>query len=47
MKTAYLSAWPTVNNTQPMVANSIIRIKPQGHAITGTAQINHLAQSSK
>ena len=46
MKNAYLSAWP-VNNTQYMVANIIIIIKPQGQSITGTGQINHLAQSSK
>lgn len=35
-----------VSNTQAMVANSIIIIKPQGQALTGTTQIHHLAHSS-
>lgn len=36
-----------VNNNQYTVSNIIMISKPQGHAITGTGQMNHFAQASK
>lgn len=36
-----------VNNNQYMVSNIIMISKPQGHAITGTGQMNHFAWASK
>lgn len=47
MKSTYLSAWLVAHKTPYEVANMIIKIKPQGHTITGTGQMNQLAQSSK